>query len=227
MRRLKIRPAEAGSHRIIVAVLVTLGFAATAAAQGRVMGVVQDTNGRAIKGAIIRAQNPDTSSREWTAATDDKGRFVLLGLRLGPNWKFIAEAPGFFATEGVAPVRSTIGPPLTFNLRRDPGPIPGALVKDIQEQLQAARTLRDAGRYDQALAAYQSIHSRNPKLTHVNLVIAAVYRQKAEQEGDAAARHALLERASAAYDEVLKTDADNDHAKAELEAVRASLNDLK
>jgi tetratricopeptide (TPR) repeat protein len=217
MRRLKI----------ITAALMTLGFAATAAAQGRLMGVVQDTNGRPIKGAIIRAQNPETSSREWTAATDEKGRFVLLGLRLSPNWKFIAEAPGFFSSEGTAQVRSNFGPPLTFNLRPDPGPIPGALVKDIQEQLEAAKALRDAGRYDQALAAYQSIYSRNSKLTNVNLVIAGVYRQKAEQERDTPARRALLERASAAYDEVLKTDADNDHAKSELEAVRASLNELK
>ena len=217
MRRLKI----------IATTLMTLGFAATAAAQGRVMGVVQDTNGRPIKGAIIRAQNPETSSREWTAATDDKGRFVLLGLRLSPSWKFIAEAPGFFSSEGTAQVRSNFGPPLTFNLRRDPGPIPGALVRDIQEQLEEAKALRDAGRYDQALTAYQSIYSRNTKLTNVNLVIAEVYRQKAEQERDPATRLALLERASAAYDEVLKNDADNDHAKAELEAVKASLYELK
>jgi len=213
--------------KIIAALLMTLGFAATADAQGRAMGVVQDTEGRPIKGAIIRALNPETSSREWTAVTDDKGRFVLLGLRISQNWKFVAEAPGFFPSEGTAQVRSNFGPPLTFNLRRDPGPIPGALVKDIQEQLEAAKALRDAGRLDQAIAAYQGIHSKNPKLTNVNLVIAAIYRQKAEQERDAAARQALLERASAAYGEVLKTDADNDHARAELEAVRASLNQLK
>ena len=217
MRRLKI----------IAAALMTLGIAAPAAAQGRVMGVVQDTNGRPIKGAIIRAANPDTSSREWTAATDDKGRFVLLGLRIGPNWKFIAEAPGFFAMERMDQVRTNFGPPLIFAMRRDPGPLPGALVKDIQEQLTAANALRDEGRHDQALAAYQSIHSRNPKLTSLNLIIADVYRQQADRERDAVARQALLERASAAYDEVLKTDADNEHAKAELAVVRASLNELK
>jgi tetratricopeptide (TPR) repeat protein len=100
-------------------------------------------------------------------------------------------------------------------------------VKDIQEQLTAANALRDEGRHDQALAAYQSIHSRNPKLTSLNLVIADVYRQKAEGERDAVARQALLQRASAAYDEVLKTDAENEHAKAELAVVRASLNELK
>jgi hypothetical protein len=184
--------------QIVAAALVTVGIALPAAGQGRIMGVVQDTNGRGIKGAIVRAVNADTSPREWTSTTDDKGRFVILGLRVGPNWRFLAEAPGYFAVEGTALVRSTFGQPLTFTMRRDPGPIPGALVKDIQEQLTAAHALRDQGRYDQALSAYQSIQSKNPRLTAINLVIAGVYRQKAEQERDGAARQALLERASAA-----------------------------
>ncbi len=212
---------------IIAAALMTLGIAAPAAAQGRVMGVVLDNEGRPIKGAIVRAANPDTSAREWTAATDDKGRWVLLGLRLGPNWRFTAEAPGFFPEQRMDQVRSNFGPPLTFSMRRDPGPLPGALVKDIQEQLTAAHALRDQERHDQAIAAYQAIHARNQKLTSLHLAIADVYRRKAEREGDAAARQALLERASAAYDELLKTDADNEHAKTELAAVRASLNELK
>jgi hypothetical protein len=213
--------------QIIAAALMTFGLAATAAAQGRMMGVVQDADGRPIKGATIRASNADTSSREWTAATDDKGRFVLLGLRIGPNWKFVAEAPGFFGSERVEQVRSNAGMPIAFNLRRDPGPLPGALVKDIQQQLAAANALRADGRYDQALAAYQSIQARNAKLTNVNLVIAGVYRQKADQERDTAARHVLLERAAAAYGEVLKADADNNHAKTELAAVTATLSELK
>jgi hypothetical protein len=183
---------------IIAAMLIMLGLAASAAAQGRVMGVVQDANRRPIKGATIRAINPDASPTEWTSTTDDKGRFVILGLRVGPNWRFIAEAPGFFATEGTAPVRSTFGVPLSIVLRRDPGPIPGALAKDIQEQLEAANGLRDRGRLDEALSAYQSILARNSKLTALNMVIAGVYRRKADREPDTAARQALLERASLA-----------------------------
>jgi hypothetical protein len=185
------------SH-VTAVVLLTLALAANAAAQGRVMGVVQDTNGRPIKGATIRALNSDASPREWTSTSDDKGRFVLLGLRLGPNWKFVAEAPGFFPQEGTVQVRSNFGSPLAFTLRRDPGPIPGALVKDIQEQLTSANALRDQGRYDQALSAYQSIQAKNAKLTAINLVIADVYKRKAEQERDASARQALLELAAAA-----------------------------
>jgi hypothetical protein len=184
--------------QIIAAALMALGLALPAAAQGRVMGVVQDTNGRPIKGAIIRAVNTGQSTREWTSTSDDKGRFVILGLRVGADWKFVAESPGYFPAEGTAQVRSNFGPPLSFTMRRDPGPVPGALTRDIQNELGEARTLRDQGRYDQALAAYQSIQAKNPKLTAVNLVIANVYRQKAEQEPDATARQALLDRAAAA-----------------------------
>lgn len=184
--------------QIIAATLMTLGFAAQATAQGRIMGIVQDANRRPVKGAIIRAINEDAAPREWTSTTDDKGRFVLLGLRLGPDWKFTAEAPGFLPAETVAVVRSAFGSPLTFTMRRDPGPLPGALARDIQKDLDAAAALRDRGRYDEALAAYEAIHARNPKLTTINLVMAGVYRRKAEQERDEAARRALLERASMA-----------------------------
>jgi hypothetical protein len=184
--------------QITAAMLMTLAFAVPAAAQGRVMGTVQDTNGRPIKGAIVKAVNPDASSREWTSTTDDKGRFVILGLRVGPNWKFVAEAPGFIPSQGVAQVRSNFGPPLGFVMRRDPGPLPGALVKDIQDQLKSADALRDQGRYDQAITAYQELQTKNPKLTALNLVLADIYRRKADQEGDAGTRRVLLDRASAA-----------------------------
>lgn len=213
--------------QIIVAVLMTLTVATHAAAQGRMMGRVEDADHHPIKGATIRATNANLSSSEWTSTTDDKGRFVLLGLRIGADWKFVAEAPGFLPREGTAGVRSVFGPPLMFTLARDPGPIPGALVKDIQQQLTSANALRDQGRYDQAITLYQSIHERNPKLTSLNLVLGGVYRQKAEQEREVAARRALLVQATAAYNAVLMDDADNPRARTELAAVNATLSELK
>lgn len=218
MRRLQI---------IIIAVLMTLGFAEHLAAQGRVRGRVEDADGNAIKGATIRAVNTLLSSAEWTSTTDEKGRFVMLGLRIGADWTFFAEAPGFLPQRGLGPVRGVFGPLILFVLDRDPGPIPGALVKDIQEQLTSANALRDQGRFDQAIAAYQAIQIKNPKLTTVNLVLGGVYRRKSEVERDRAARVALLERASAAYNAVLENDAENQRARRELAAVTATLNELK
>ena len=213
---------------LVALAVFALALAGAADAQtGRVSGIVKDTAGKPIKGATVRASNPDTSPREFTSTTDDKGRFAMLGLRTSATWHFVAEAPGFFLSEGDALIRSQPGTPFEFTMRRDPGPLAGALVKDIQEQLGAANALRDEGRFDQAIAAYQSIQSRNPKLTTLNLVLAGTYREKAERENDPAARVALLEKAVTAYADLLKDDAANERAKTEMATVTTRLQELK
>ncbi|MBI4263584.1 MAG: carboxypeptidase regulatory-like domain-containing protein [Acidobacteria bacterium] len=218
MRRLQLVAAVA---------TVTMGLAAQAAAQtGRVQGIVRDLNGEPIRGAIVRATHPEAMPNELTAATDERGRFAIIGLRTATSWHFVAEAPGYFPAEGDATVRSAIGAPLTFTLRRDPGPIPGALVGNIQQQITAARELKEAGRLDEAIAAYQTIQSRNARLTTINLVLADLYREKAQKEPDGAARQSLLEKALAAYDAVLQEDATHGRAKVEREEVAADLQAL-
>jgi hypothetical protein len=208
---------------LVTAVLVA--FAAPVAAQnGRIQGVVKDLSGEPIRGAIVKATHPDAVPREFTAVTDDRGRFAIIGMRTGLTWKLVVTAPGYFDVEGGLLIRSQIGPPLTFGMRRDPGPIPGALTKDIQDQLTAAQAMRTDGRYDQAIAAYQSIQTRNARLTAVNFVLAGAYRDKARAETNAASRRTLLERAVAAYDTLLEEDAENETAAAERTATLAELN---
>jgi len=187
----------------------------------RAMGTVKDTTGKAIKGATVRAVNPDASPSQFASATDDHGRWAMIGLKSG-TWRFIVEAPGYFTVETNIPVRVAASPPLGFALAKDPGPIPNALDHNIEQLVQEAAALRDQGRIDQALSAYQDIRGKNPKLTSVNLVIADLYRRKASQEKDPAARQALLRQALDAYDQLLKTDATNERALAESAAVRAA-----
>jgi hypothetical protein len=216
-------------RRVYLATLAvfSLCIAAPAYAQtGRVTGVVKDTAGKPIKGATVRASNPEAIPREFTSTTDDKGRFAMIGLRTA-TWHFVAEAPGFFSSEGDAAIRTTPGAPFEFTMNRDPGPIPGALARDIQQQLAAANALRDEGRFDQAITAYQSIQGKNPKLTALNLVLAGTYRDKAEHESDSTARIALLEKAATAYADLLKDDGTNERAKTEMAAVTARLQELK
>jgi hypothetical protein len=211
---------------LVVAAVVTVFIASDAAAQaGRVRGVVQDTNGDPIKGAVVKATHPD-ALRELAGTTDEKGRFAIIGMRLAPDWHFVAEAPGYYPAEGNAGVRSQLGPPIVFTLSRDPGPIPGALARDIVDQLAAAEALRAGGQADQALAAYEAIQGSNAKLTAVNLVIADLYREKAAREANAATRRALLQKAVAAYESLLKGDAANERARVEMAAVTADLQGL-
>jgi tetratricopeptide (TPR) repeat protein len=208
-------------RHVTAAVALLLGLAVAASAQGRAMGTVKDQTGKPIKGATVKATNPDASPSQFASATDDRGRWAMIGLRSG-TWHFTVEAPGYFMVETNAPVRVAAAPPMQFALAKDPGPIPNALDRNIQQLIQDATAHRDAGRLDQALAAYQDIRTKNPKLTSVNLVIGDIYRRKAVQEADAAARQNLYQQALDAYDLMLKSDATNARALTESAAIRAA-----
>jgi tetratricopeptide (TPR) repeat protein len=201
--------------QFILFAAVTMAIASSASAQtGRVTGTIKDADGKAIKGAIVRATNEVVASNV-TSTTDEKGRFAMIGLRTG-TWKLEVEAPGYLPLLGQADVSSGVSPFLVLALQRDPGPMPGALSKSIADDVAAAEALRKAGRYDDAIGAYQSIQSKNARLTSVNLMLATLYREKALQEKDAAARQALLGRAITAYGEMLKNDETNTRARIEL-----------
>ena len=193
-------------RRILTFATLALALAAAASAQtaGRITGTIKDPDGKPIKGATVRATN-DAVNMRMTSTTDDKGRFAMIGVRSG-TWSIVAEAPNFVALQGSASVSASNTPVLALTLQRDPGPMPGALVKTIGEDVAAADALHKAGRLDEAIAAYQSIQSKNTRLTTVNLVLASLYREKAEQEKNPAAKQTLLNRAA---------DADNEFKKSE------------
>lgn len=203
---------------LICAAIVTLCLAAPALAQtGRVGGVVKDTDGKPLKGATVKAENPAASPSEFTSTSDDKGRWSMIGLRSG-SWKFTAEAPGHMAQSGSANVR-TIGapnPPMEFTLAKGAPAGPAALSKEVQTELKVADDLRNAGQFDQAITAYQGIRTKNPSLTMINMVIGGTYRQKAAKESDKAARQAAFEQAITAYQDMLKADPNSERAKIEI-----------
>ena len=203
----------------LVTILV-FGLAAPALGQtARASGTVKDTSGKPMKGATVKATNKDAYPSQITSSTDDKGRWAMIGLRTG-TWSFVVEAPGFTRQEAQWPVRVAGTTPMNFVLARDLGPLPGALTKNIQQQLAAAHALRDKGQLDQALAAYEQIREQNPKLTSVNLVVGSVYRKKASTENDPTARRALFDRAIASYTTMLSDESSSDRAKAEIESTR-------
>lgn len=203
---------------LLFAAMMTLFLAVPAQAQtGRVGGVVKSTDGKPIKGATVKAQNPNASPSEFTATSDDKGRWSIIGLRSG-RWTFTAEAPGFQAQSGNANVR-TIGqpnPPLEFTLAPGAPAGPAGIGKEIQAELKAADDLRNAGQFDQAIEAYRGIKAKNPSLTMINMVIGGTYRQQASKESDKAARQSLFDQAIAAYQDMLKADPASDRARIEI-----------
>jgi tetratricopeptide (TPR) repeat protein len=192
----------------ICAAVASLALVSAAAAQtGRVGGTVKDEAGQPIKGATVTAENANASPSSFTATTDDKGRFGIIGLRTG-QWAFMVQAPGFVA-DGLRMDIRTVGapnPPIEVKLKKAAAAPPSALgntaPKDLQQELLAADGLYNAQQWDQAIAAYHSILERTPALTVINLQIAAAYRNKRDYD-----------KAIAAYTDLLKSDPNNDRAR--------------
>ena len=177
---------------------------------GRIGGQVKDTQGQPIKGATITAENPAASPSSFTASTDDKGRYSIIGLKTGP-WKITASAPGFSPSSGQVPVRSLGAPmpPVDFNLAAGAsgpaGALAGVNTKELQAELQKAIDMANSGQYDPAIAAYEAILAKTPALTMINGQIAQVKRMKKDYDG-----------AIASYQKVVAADPGNDKAKIEI-----------
>ena len=185
--------------------------AVPAAAQtGRIGGQIKDTQGQPLKGATVTAENPGASPSSFTATTDDKGRYSIIGLKTG-TWKVTASAPGFAPSSGQVPVRSLGAPmpPVDFNLAPGAsgpaGALAGVNTKELQVELQKAIDLANGGQHDAAITAYEAILAKTPALTMINGQIAQVKRMKKDYDG-----------AIASYQKVVAADPSNDKAKIEI-----------
>ena len=204
----------------LVAALVVSALPA-AAQTGRIGGVVKDaSNNTPLKGATVTAENPQASPSSFTATTDDKGRYSIIGLKTG-TWKITAVAPGFSPSSGQVPVRSLGAPmpPVDFALAPGAagpaGALAGVNTKELQGELQKAIDLANSGQHDAAIAAYQAILAKTPALTMINGQIAQVQRLKKDYDG-----------AIASYQKVLAADPNNDKAKIEMGMTYLEKNDF-
>jgi predicted Zn-dependent protease len=202
-----------------LAAVVLVLLASGASAQGRISGVVNDENGKAIKAATVTAANPDTN-QQFTATTDEKGRFSMLGLRPG-LWRFTAQAPGYFADGGTAPVRAGGNPnaPISFSLKKTSllaGALGGVAAKDLQADLAAADALFNQRKWDESIAAYKAVIEKTPSLSVINLQIAAAYLNKRDYDA-----------AIAAYNDLLKIDSQNEKATVGIAKVELEKGDVK
>src|SRR3954469_8488889 len=114
----------------VVAALCVLSIAGSAAAQGsRVVGIVKDETGQPIKGATLSLENPDAIPRNFTATSDERGRFAVLGLKAG-EWSIVAQAPGYVAgdTREHGGVAARVAP--VFTLHRAPLP-PASILGNV------------------------------------------------------------------------------------------------
>jgi tetratricopeptide (TPR) repeat protein len=224
------------SRALAGATLVLLAAAVAGAQTGRVGGTVKDESGNPIKGATVTAENPSASPSSFTAITDDKGRFSIIGLRSG-SWKFTATMQGYAPEAGSMNVQ-TIGapnPPITFTLKKGGGSGPsgalaGANAKELQGELAAADQAFNNKQWDDAIQKYQAVLAKAPALSAINLQIGQTYRNKADdlrRQDPKADLKPIYDQAIAAYEAVLKADPNNDKAKIGIAMTNLEKGDLK
>jgi hypothetical protein len=184
-----------GFAGVSAALLLGVSVASAQVGVGRLAGSVKDDRGRPIKGATVVAENKNVSAEGFSTATDEKGRFALLGLRAG-TWTIRIEAPGYYVVAREMPIATIrANPPLDARLVRklDPGPPPilgNADPKRLQGALDEAAALVTAGQFDAAIAAYQRLLAAHPALTSINLQLGYLYETKGDQEAARAAYRA-------------------------------------
>ncbi len=204
---------------LVLAAVSTVVLTTSATAQvGRVTGVVRDEGGKPIKAATVVAQNDQATPASFTAVTDDRGRWAMIGLQAG-LWSFRASAPGYQASVGSGRVQ-TLGsnPSMEFRLASGPGPSPslaGVNTQELQADLDRAEEDMEAGRLDEAIARYEAILARSPALTMINLQLGRAWRLRKDYD-----------QALAAYQRILDVDASNEKAKIESGMTHLERGDL-
>ena len=208
-----------GLSAAVVVGTVVLATAGAALAQGsRVVGVVKDETGQPIKGATLSLENPEAIPRNFTATSDERGRFAVIGLKSG-EWSIVAQAPGFVADAARVQVRVATPAAPAFTLKRAPQAPVSILgnvgAKDLQNELRTADQQFNAAQWDQAITSYKSILAKAPALSVLDLQIAAAYRNKKDYDN-----------AVTAYNDLLKADPASDKARVGLGLAYMEKGDL-
>jgi tetratricopeptide (TPR) repeat protein len=107
---------------LVLGLALVAGIATAAAdwhGQGRASGVVQDVDGKPVRGAKVTLRlASDASAGPPVATTDERGRWSVLGLA-GDRWRLTVEAEGFISGDGSITVPES-GPGATANLQLRP-----------------------------------------------------------------------------------------------------------
>jgi tetratricopeptide (TPR) repeat protein len=191
---------------LLAAFLVALSAPSAQAQLGSVRGIVKDQSGHPVKGATVAIQS-EAFTAKYSATTDKKGRFVVLGLGTG-EWIFSVEAPGFETVRARANLRALQKNP-DVEIRLTHAAIPSSLGmngREIQQRIDAAEAAAARGDLDGAIAGYSDLASRVPALTSIHLQLGALY----ERKGDTSA-------ALAEYRRLAELEPENAKARAAIE----------
>jgi len=177
----------------------------------RISGKVLDELDNPIPSASVTVKALESGGKkahsfEKTVTTDKKGAWKIMGLSSG-FFKVEVTAPGFVPlTRNVEVSQINVNPQIILNLKR--AEEFAGQDEDSTGIFEEGNALYEQGKYDEAIASYQSFLEKNPMAYQVRFNIGNCYREKNELELAQQEFEAVLEKANAeAGPEALKIQA--------------------
>ena len=169
---------------IVAVAALALSLPAAAQSTGMVKGVVKDAQGQPVEGAKVSIDMAEGVSRHFETKTNKKGEFVQIGLAPG-SYNVVAEKDKL--TSNQAPARVSISRPVEVALVLGAGGAPGskeaaAKVAELKKSFEEGIAASQAGKHDDAIAAFTKAMEINPKCFDCQYNIAYMYTQKKEYD---------------------------------------------
>jgi tetratricopeptide (TPR) repeat protein len=191
---------------ILVLAILVLALALPAQddlGRGRISGDVVDASGAKVPGAIVVVESPRSSVR-LEAKTDKKGHFAVAGLGSG-TWRVTVTKEGYLSSSTEVQVSQlAANPPVDLTLTKASAAGAAPSVAEGGSLLDNGNALLKAGRYDEALAAFEEFAAKFPDVFAVHLNIGSAYMGKGDLDRAAAEFQAVLDRNGPAPEDLRK-----------------------
>lgn len=186
--------------RALCAAGLLLGLALPAAparAQtGTARGRVLDSDGKPIAEATVLIEFQGGINRKFETRTNKKGEWMQVGMQPGP-YRFTASKEGYqsAANDGFRIALGDPTPVPDFRLQtvKQAANAPGGEADQLRKAFADAVELQNAGKLDEAAAAYKGILDKNPDVPEVHLNLGAIYALKKDNAAAEAAFQKALE----------------------------------
>jgi tetratricopeptide (TPR) repeat protein len=183
--------------RVLAAAGLLLGLAIVArpaqAQTGTLRGIVVDQENKGIADVKVIIDFTGGLSRKFETKSNARGEFLQVGIPSG-NYNLKFSKDGF--RDFVLPWRISIGVtelPQPVVMEKGASSQQAEAIKKLQVAFKEAVDLTNAGKYDEALAAYQAILAQNPQIAAVHKNIGFVYGQKKDYPAAEAAYLKVLD----------------------------------
>lgn len=168
---------------------IVLLYAQLGIGTGRIQGTVFDENGKVLQGAKIKVQN-ETYKNFLTTTSDKRGHWSLVGLASGP-YTIVVTLGGYQEKTDKIEYQEVSGQAFVWDVKlRLEGSAPLALAGLLKEGNQ----LYNEKQYGEAVAKFQQIMEKNPKVYQLNINIANCFREMKEYEKAIASYQTFLDR---------------------------------